>query len=296
MGKSLALLFTILFVLSCSEPQTFTKIEPYAHASVTIQLPPVVSFGQKKPTRSELLAPMLEQIRQQTEEMLPFDEPRHEGGEQLDGKLRDEWIRAYYRHKQTYEFNGDKYYTMHKGKPFVPQVCVDFVIDTLDRTSGTWYAASLRYPHRTKGRMDFRSMLIDSGYNVRSVNDVIKYFRDNPHHFDVLFEGQSAYTTSQTKQLQLMFKSFNVGVGDIVFIKGRAPWDHGREVHWHSFFITGLNEEGFVEKVTGNPIYPVERTLKVEGNRTPKRRVVAIVRLTDELLMSMNGVKRFTDE
>lgn len=277
-----------LNIASCKhEP---TKPQHKEVAKLVVQVPPVTVVAPHVVTRQELLEPLLEQVKQEEAEMLPFDEPRHEYGLQLDGKLREQWMKAYYTHQPTYNFNGDKYYTMFKGKPFVPQVCIDFVIDTLDRTAGTWYSPSLKHPRRVVGRYDFRNFIISQHLNVRSAPDVIEFFKQYPDSFEFIFDGSSPMTTGETKQLQAWLKQLNVQVGDLVLIKGRAPWDHGKEIHWHSMFVTGLNEQGEVQLVTGNPVYPIERTLRIEGNRAPKRHVVAIVRFTDKFLGEITGL------
>ena len=283
-----AKLIAVLFALNigCSEHAPPPKDVPQH----VIEIPPVVTTTPAPLTREQLLAPMLEQIKQEEAEMLPFDEPRHEYGQQLDGKLREQWMKAYYGHQPTYVFNGDKYYTMFKGKPFVPQVCVDFIVDTLDRTAGTWYYPSLKHPFRVMGRYDFRNFIISQHLNVRSAPDVIEFFKRYPNSFQFVFDGTSPMTTAKTKEMQVWMKQLDVKVGDLIIIKGRAPWDHGKEIHWHSMFVTGLNDDGEVQLVTGNPIYPVERTLRVEGNRAPKRKIVAIIRFSDAFLGEITGL------
>lgn len=276
-----------LFLLSCAKEPAPQKIEIP---------PPVIEQQQEivivkpKPTRQELLSPLIDQIRQQEKEMLPFDEPKHEHGEQLDGSLRIEWQRAYNHRKSFYEFNGDRYSTMYKGKPFVPQVCSDFIVDTIDRTAGTWYRSSLKYPGKIKGNYDLRAAMKEKMLDPRRLNELMAFFKSEPENFQFIFEG-TGHLTKDTTKLKTWMKSLDVQVGDIIIFRGRVPWDNGREEHNHSMFVTGLDDQGQVQLVTGNPIYPVERTLRVEGNRTPKRRVVYVVRLTDKFLTTIQGLK-----
>jgi hypothetical protein len=203
--------------------------------------------------------------------------------------LRPAWEQAYRHGRSFYEFNGDRYMTMYKGKPFVPQVCADFIIDTIDRTASTWYRSSLKAPHKTLGRYNMRTSMEVVGLVPRRVNDVLEFFERNPTQFQMLFKGRGP-VTSQTKELKVWMKSLNVQLGDIIIFRGRAPWDHGLEEHWHSLFVTQLDVEGYVEKVTGNSIYPVERTLRIEGNRAPKRHVTNIIRITDVFLGQITGL------
>lgn len=251
-----------------------------------ITLDPIDIIVDVRPNRQQLLAPLLQQIKQQTEEMLPFDEPRTENGEQLDGSLRPAWESAYRRGRYWYEFNGDKYVTMRNGRPFVPQVCSDFIVDSIDRTAGSWYVASVKRPGRTVGVFDLRGSVKDADLDPRRLNELISFFKQRPNDFSFVFEGRGP-KTSETKKLKKWMKELNVDVGDIIIFRGRVPWDNGKEEHNHSMFVTRLDDKGQVELVTGNPVWPIERTLRIEGNRTPKRRVTHIIRMTDEFLTKL---------
>jgi hypothetical protein len=93
-------------------------------------------------TRSQVLRRYrsLERVREAilagVDESLPFDEPRTEFGQQ-DGKLRQEWRQAYFQGASHYDFNGDTYAVFDPaGRPFVPEVCIDFIVDSLERAGG----------------------------------------------------------------------------------------------------------------------------------------------------------------
>jgi hypothetical protein len=172
-------------------------------------------------------------------------------------------------------------------------VCADFIVDTIDRTAGTWYVASLKNPKRTIGRFDMRSEMTALKLNPRRILDLMTYFNANPSKFNVILDNKDGEgpQVGNTLELQKWMNTKNVQYGDMLYIKGRAPWDHGKEVHYHSMFVSGVDKNNNVTSVFGNPGYPVERTLRAEMARAPKRHVIGIVRLTDDFLKLLNGEK-----
>ena len=86
-----------------------------------------------------LLEPLRAAMIASIEEQLPFDEPLTEYGQQ-DGHLRQRWLRAYLDGRDSYRVNGDRYAVFDaQGRPRPPQVCIDFLYDTFERASGTWW-------------------------------------------------------------------------------------------------------------------------------------------------------------
>ncbi len=277
-----ALALVLLLTVSCGEQVASPRIGTTDVVEIVAEEPP-------RPTRQQLLDPLLEQIHQQEKEMLPFDEPKHEFGKQLDGRLRPAWEAAYKRGQPTYNYTGDRYQTMYKGLPFTPQVCADFIVDTIDRVAGTWYMPSLKEPGKTLGRYDVRMHASSQGFDVRRNHELMQFFKANPDKFTIVFEG-SGPRPINAKQTREWMKDIGVEVGDIVAIQGKAPWDRGKEIHTHSFFVTTLNDRGEVKNIVGNWVYPVTGTLATEGGRTPLRKVISVVRMTDEFLGQVTGL------
>jgi hypothetical protein len=86
-------------------------------------------------------------MRAQIDEGLPFDEPKTEEGQQ-DGILRHQWRFAYLHDREYFKFNDDRYDVFDsQGMPRVPQVCIDFMVDTFERASGNWW----KWKKRLKG-------------------------------------------------------------------------------------------------------------------------------------------------
>lgn len=277
-----------LFLAGCSAE---TKTIPSASPSATkqsVQVDPV-KIGPEKEVKSrlQLLFPVFHAMVVQEGEKLPFDEPRHENGRQLDGKLRPNWIKAYFKKEPWYAFEGSSYRTMGANNvPLIPQVCADFIVDTIDRSAGTWYASNLKHPQRIVGKFDFRSQMMKAKFEPRNANDLPRYFKTRPDDFLILFEGEGPEVGNASLLKEWMF-NLELQIGDIVIIKGLAPWDHGKEIHYHSFFITRMDDNGKVAMIIGNAGYPEEWTIGREVKRAPKRKPIAIIRMTDHFLESL---------
>lgn len=235
----------------------------------------VAAFRAQQAQRRRVLAPLRRAILEQVEEGLPFDEPRTEYGQQ-DGKLRGRWLRAYEAGKFSYEFTGDKYYVFNaQGRPLVPQVCVDFIFDTFERASGTWWNGRGEPRKRNIGKLNFNTLADET---LRRATSFIELARSRPESFDVWVVPErervpfkygrelSRYLTDNADQFQ---------PGDVVMIRGYAPWDrHTREMHFHSFFVFDSDPlTGMPLTLAGNPGKPVLQTWQFEAFRTPERSI-----------------------
>lgn len=209
----------------------------------------------------------------QVDEGLPFDEPMHEIGQQ-DGQLRLAWRRAYFDGLRRFRFNGEMYRVFDsKGRPQVPQVCVDFLTDTLERTSGTWFRSQGEDPGRQAGLFDFERL---EGVTMRRVPGFLDFAANHPEWFEV-------YTTTARERIEfaqknrfyreLVAKADDYAVGDIIMIRGFTPWDPSI-MHYHSFFVFEKDPvTGTPMAVVGNAGAPAIRTWEIELRRTPKRSI-----------------------
>lgn len=295
------LLFLPLLI-ACSDvkaPTVSNKNQPITNQEVVVtgelHEPKPVHPPLPQPSREELLKPIFDTAALMEWEQLPFDEPKHEIGQQ-DGSLRAKWEQAYFNKVGSYWFNDDKYYVYGKGKsPRPPEVCADFIVDLLERTSGTWYA----HNKRVVGKLDIRSSMNAKGLYPRRVTDLVEYFKSQPENFQFVFAvddprfaplnywgGPQVTPVYGAEGLDEIFKSLDVQVGDIILISGKAPWDHGKEEHHHSMVVKSL-DSGWVKTIVGNDAWVREKDLAIEMARAPKRRVKYIVRLTDKFLGSL---------
>ncbi|HEV8550845.1 MAG TPA: hypothetical protein VGQ57_17485, partial [Polyangiaceae bacterium] len=142
----------------------------------------VTAFRAEQARQERALRPLRRAILAGVQEGLPFDEPLTEYGQQ-DGKLRYHWLDAYARGLNDYEFQGDKYYVFNvRGRPLVPEVCVDFVFDSFERASGTWWRPRGEPRGRVVGKLDF-STIPDE--HRRRATSFIEYAQAHPESFDV---------------------------------------------------------------------------------------------------------------
>lgn len=181
----------------------------------------------------ELAATLRAVVIEQTRENLPFDEPREEVGQQ-DGSLRPRWTWAYNHGWDGYSFNEIRYPVFDsKGRPHTPQVCIDFVLDTLERASGNWYRPRGDARERTAGRLDFEAWQMP---NRRGVEAVVNELREHPEAFEVfdLPEDERVRYSDRRRFFEyLATHAEQFRPADVVVIHGPK----GAENHYHSFFV-----------------------------------------------------------
>lgn len=240
-----------------------------------------------------LRSTMLDEIA----EKLPFDEPKREWGLQLDGKLRQNWRHAYSLQRSSYAFNGDRYFVFDaEGRPLVPQVCVDFLTDTLERTSGTWYRPKGDPPGRLPGKLDFDAIKSPARDELRRVPVFVDYARRQPAQFEVLdLPERERIALGDPKFVSyLASHAGDYRPGDIVVIRGPTPWDR-RQQHYHSFFVYENDPmTGLPIAVIGNAGRPTVRYWRVETQRTPRRTIWHRLRLKTEWLEAIVDTTRPT--
>ncbi len=226
--------------------------------------------------RNRVVSQLERAIHEQVDEQLPFDEPRTEEGQQ-DGRLRSEWSSAYRRGRHVFEFNGDSYFVFdQKGRPLVPQVCIDFITDSLERFAGSWYLPRGISPGRPSGRLDFSRMGVE---NRRSVESFLAFASERPELFDVHWlpvEERIPYARGREFFQHLYEHRDRYLPGDIVVIYGLRDDD---KMHYHSFFVAARDPvSGMPTLVASNAGRPRIRTWAEEMASAPRRSIFARVR------------------
>lgn len=216
-------------------------------------------------------------MRAEIEEELPFDEPYREWGQQ-DGVLRYKWRDAYFSGKKRFELNGDTYYVYDPaGHPRLPQVCVDFLTDTLERASGTWWTSLGEKPRRIVGGLNFDTL---NNPVLRRASAFIEYTHENSDKFDVYDvppEKLVPFWRRQAFTDYLLANVDRIAPGDIVIIRGQTNFEKKWErpiMHYHSFFIYERDPvSGVPMAIVGNAGVPSLRVWNTEMRRTPRRSI-----------------------
>lgn len=236
----------------------------------------VMHAREREKRQRALLVAQHRAIDAMIREALPFDEPRTEEGQQ-DGKLRPEWRGAYRLGRDWYEFNGDRYYVFDRqGRPRVPQVCIDFITDALERASGTWWQHRDQQRGRVLGKLSFDEFGID---NRRSVERFTKFAWEHPERFDVVYsmpDERIPLRAGDAFFTHLVEHAARYRPGDIVNILGlRSDEKH----HYHSFFVYRADPvSGMPIWLAGNAGRPRLRSWYGEMLNAPRRSIHSRIR------------------
>ena len=238
--------------------------------------PDVQAHKARAARRAGVVEALRRVIALQVDEDLPFDEPRTEYGQE-DGKLRQEWRLAYARGSSRYRFNDDEYRVFDdRGRPLVPQVCIDFIFDTLERAGGSWYSGREAARGRPPGRVDFDAAGMENRRNVEEFLGLARRRTDwfslrmvPPEEQVPLLRGERFFST-------LFEKRAEYRPGDVVVILGLRSDD---KFHYHSFFVVDSDPlTGMPTWVAANSGHPRVRAWAQEMASAPKRSLFARVR------------------
>lgn len=249
-----------------------------AHLELMHELVPVeraeAFTAQRKLLERRLRAvtSLRESMRAAIDEGLPFDEPKTEFGQE-DGKLRRLWHRAYMDGHHSYRFNDDRYRVFSpEGHPLVPQVCIDFMVDTFQRAGGSWWLdedSGVR--QRTVGKLDWGDVPAD---HLRRTQFFVSFASERPEWFEILHLPEAerielGYKDRFFDWMQSRVDDFTAG--DIILIRGLTPWDEVEE-HTHSFFVYETDPiTGVPIAIAGNAGPANLWSWETEARRTPHR-------------------------
>jgi hypothetical protein len=229
---------------------------------------------------------VLDQVR----EGLPFDEPKTEYGQQ-DGRLRPAWEQAYRLNLAAYRFQGDVYTVFTaEGRPMVPQVCLDFLLDTLDRAGGGWWGNKEQPRERSRGRFDREGLGLE---NPRSIDQFIVLAGTRPSQMDLMTVPPAERVEFRRERAFLDYLAAHANdfqVGDMVILRGYLPRPSDRRhdiMHFHSAYVYETDPiTGVPILLAGNAGVPRLTTWRYEMSRSPRRAIHYRIRLRTDWLES----------
>ncbi len=246
--------------------------------------PEVDVARQQSAERQASLQSLREAMAQQVTERLPFDEPKTEF-DQEDGTLRNLWRGAYLAGHKQFEYNWDTYRVFSAdGVPMVPQVCIDFIVDTFERASGTWWNSASAAPGRQIGGLDLREL---AGAKLRRNEYFVTFAREHSEWFDVLElapEQRVAMGNKSKFFAKLSEQVDDFQSGDVVLIHGYTPWDDERP-HSHAFMIYETDPITRMPILIAGNAGPANLwSMETEARRAPLRSIRYRVRPKQEWL------------
>ena len=222
-----------------------------------------------------------------TQERIRFDEPEVEIGQQ-DGLLREAWYRAYRNRKLQYEVNGVTYDVFgFRGTPKPPQVCIDFLMDSVERAFGHWWRREGRMPGRDKGRVRWSNY---EGLRRRSVRGVIQFAAETPEIFEaygVPKEEEVPYRDTERFYRNLEEFPVDFQEADMIMIWG---YKNDGKRHYHSFFVHRIDPiDGFPIVLSDNAGVAAVRVWHDIMRRAPRRYIHHRIRIRDDWLLTRAG-------
>jgi hypothetical protein len=233
--------------------------------------------------RRAALARLSEAITAQVDETLRFDRPEGEKTAERDGQLRPVWLSAYLRGGTAFQVDGYSYPVFDtSGQPWPPQVCVDFVLDSFERASGTWFSSQGEAPGRRLGKVNFDLLGIP---NRRGVLGFEQFAVSRPDLFEVRrFQGAERIPFEQRASF-FRFLEENADLfrpGDILAIQGRK---RDGLIHQHAILLERTDPvTGFPYGLADQMKRPRRRTFEGIMAEAPQRSMLYRIRPADALL------------
>lgn len=243
-----------------------------------------VEAGQRATAwRRRALARMRQAVGDLVGDALRFDRPEGEEGPDRDGHLRPVWLDAYLRGRESFQVDEKSYPVFDAaGKAWPPQVCVDFVLESYERASGTWFSPRGAKPERVKGRLDFDETGVKNRRGVIAFGDFVE---SRPDLFSFRrFQGEERIPFGERERFFqfLVDHADEVRPGDVVAIHGLK---RDERIHQHAILVE------WVDPVTGFPAgladqmkRPRRRTWEGIMAEAPKRSLYYRARPTEAVL------------
>jgi hypothetical protein len=215
-----------------------------------------------------------------------FDEPKDEAEDvQEDGDLRLEWTKAYWSNESTYWFRNTEYPVFDsKGNPTPPQVCIDFVFDTWERASGTWFKTRDQKKGRTKGEVDFS---VYRELHRRQTPSVLAFAESENSpldRFDIARRDWVPFLRKAGFARVVARYADRFREGDALIIHGLREED--MEEHYHALLVLRTDPlTGMPMMVGDNAGHPRLRSLADAMRSAPSRSIKHIIRINRDKFM-----------
>ncbi|NUO54503.1 MAG: hypothetical protein HOV80_37135 [Polyangiaceae bacterium] len=237
--------------------------------------------------RRRALKNMRAAVSANVDDALPFDRPREETGPDKDGTLRPYWMSAYLSGRQAFEVDDKTYQVfLPDGRPHPPMVCVDFVLESWERASGSWFAPRGEKPRRIAGRLDVSSWEAE---NRRGVLGFGKFAEEHPDLFEFRkFEGQERIPFAKRDEFFafLMAHTGELRAGDVLAIHGLK---RDERVHQHAILLEEIDPlTGFPAGLADQMKNPRRRTWEGIMAEAPKRSLLFRARPKDAIISKMD--------
>jgi len=245
------------------------------------------AFRRAEAPRRRALMRLHDVVTEEVQEGMRFDRPEGETGPDRDGTLRPVWMTAYLSGRGAFEFEDASYPVFDpEGKPWPPQVCVDFVLDTFERTAGTWFRPRGEKLGRVVGRIDFN----ESGIaNRRGVLAFGKFAEEHSELFEVRrFEGDERIPFRDRARFFgfLLDHADEIHAGDVVAIHGMK---RDNRVHQHAILVERTDPlTGFPYGLADQMKRPRRRTWEGIMAEAPARSLLYRVRMLPSLITRLD--------
>ncbi len=178
-------------------------------------------------------------------ESFRFDRPEGEKGPDRDGTLRPVWASAYLQGRSSFDYDGASYAVFDgAGNAWPPEVCVDFVLDTFERTSGSWFRPRGPSLGRDRGRLRFDEA---GTANLRGVIAFGQFAEAQPSLFTMRrFAGKERIEfRERSRYFQFLTDHADeIRPGDVIAIHGMK---RDNRIHQHAILVE------YADPITGFP-------------------------------------------
>ncbi|MEZ4220380.1 MAG: hypothetical protein R3B13_05570 [Polyangiaceae bacterium] len=238
--------------------------------------------------RRKALARLRSAVSSHIEEGLPFDRPRGEETADRDGQLRPAWRWAYMAGRQSFEFE-ENWYPVYdaSGRPHPPQVCVDFVLDSYERASDTWFTSLGQKPERKHGKLDFNEFGITNRRGVLALEDFAESKPEIFEHRRFADDERIKFRDRDRFFAFLVQHADRFRPGDVVAIQGVK---NDGKIHQHAILIENTDPiTGFPDGLADQMKRPRRRTWEGIMAEAPLRSLLYQLRPKDGVLLAAGG-------